>query len=254
VRFASLGSGSRGNALLIEAGATRVLLDCGFGKRELSRRLARLGVAIETLSAIVLTHEHSDHMAGARAVAAALGIPLYATQGTFGALSVGQGELVQLRLIDSHEAFSVGDLQLQPFPVPHDAREPVQYVFTDGRCLLGVLTDIGHVTPHVISLLSGCEAIVLECNHDLQMLAAGHYPESLKRRIRSRDGHLDNLAAADLLQRIDRGRLRHVVAAHLSEKNNSPELARQALAGALGCSADWIGVASQDEGFNWREL
>jgi phosphoribosyl 1,2-cyclic phosphodiesterase len=157
-------------------------------------------------------------------------------------------------LIDSHDEFAVGDLCVAPFPVPHDAREPVQFVFTDGDSRLGVLTDIGMPTPHVGEVLSACDALVLECNHDREMLAGGRYPGWLKQRIGGPFGHLANDAAADLLAMIDTRRLRHVVAAHLSESNNTPALARAALAGALGCAADWIGVASQESGFDWREL
>lgn len=253
MRFASLGSGSRGNALVVEAGRTRILLDCGFGPRELTRRLTRLGLSAEGFDAIVVTHEHGDHASGVAANAQRFGLDVYATHGTFAGLR-RDGNEIGPRLIDSHAPFAVGDLQLQPFPVPHDAREPVQYVFSDGINRLGVLTDVGCCTPHVVSMLSGCDALVLECNHDLALLAAGAYPERLKRRIRSRDGHLDNGAAAALLAQLDTSRLRHVVAAHLSEQNNKPELAQESLAGALGCSSRWIGVASQDEGFGWRDL
>lgn len=254
MRFASLGSGSRGNALVVESGATRVLLDCGFGPRELTRRLTRLGLAADTFTAILVTHEHGDHGSGVATNALRFGLDVYATHGTLAALRRDGGRPHGLRPIDSHAPFAVDDLAIQPFPVPHDAREPVQYVFSDGKLRLGVLTDAGSVTPHMVAQLSGCDALVLECNHDLAMLAAGTYPEHLKRRIRGRDGHLDNGTAAALLAQIDGSRLRHVVAAHLSEQNNTANLAQQALAGALGCSLQWIGVASQDEGFGWREL
>jgi phosphoribosyl 1,2-cyclic phosphodiesterase len=129
-------------------------------------------------------------------------------------------------IIDSHEPFSVGDLGIQPFPVPHDAREPVQFVLSDGAARLGVLTDAGHVTSHMVAMLDGCDALVLECNHDAAMLAKGSYPPVLKRRMGGPWGHLDNAAAASLLAQLDMSRLRHVVAAHLSEQNNSPMLAR----------------------------
>jgi phosphoribosyl 1,2-cyclic phosphodiesterase len=138
--------------------------------------------------------------------------------------------------------------------VPHDAREPVQFVCSDGRWRLGVLTDLGVSTAHVEASLSGCDALVLECNHDLEMLADGDYPESLKRRIASKVGHLDNGAAAGLLGRIDTSRLKHLIAAHLSQQNNRPELARAALAASLHCDVDWIGVADQQLGFGWREF
>ncbi|HTJ96754.1 MAG TPA: MBL fold metallo-hydrolase, partial [Rhodocyclaceae bacterium] len=132
--------------------------------------------------------------------------------------------------------------------------EPVQFVFSDGQHRLGVLTDLGFSTPHVIDSLTGCEALVLECNHDADMLANGNYPASLKQRIGGRFGHLDNAAAAALLGQLDTSQLQHLIAAHLSEHNNTPLLAQQALADVLGCAADWIGVADQEAGFDWRTL
>ncbi len=253
MRFASLGSGSRGNALLVESGATRLLVDAGFGPREMSRRLERLGVAAGDIDAVLVTHEHSDHIGGVFAGARRFGWAVLLTHGTLAGCRQADGE-VRTRIINTHEALAVGDIKVQPFPVPHDAREPVQFVFEDGANRLGVLTDAGHVTAHMLEMLDACDALVLECNHDIEMLDRGSYPAALKRRIGSRWGHLDNAAAASLLARLDRSRLRHVVAAHLSEQNNRPELARTALAAALDCEHYWIGIATQDEGFPWRDL
>jgi phosphoribosyl 1,2-cyclic phosphodiesterase len=251
MRFASLGSGSRGNALVVEAAGTRVLVDCGFGPRNLAVRLDRLGLEPGDLDAILVTHEHSDHVGGVAAVAGRYGLDIYLSHGTFGSIRLPD---LSPRIIDSHTALVIGDLEIFPFPVPHDAREPTQFVFSDGCRRLGVLTDAGFVTPHMVDMLSSCEALVLECNHDLAMLAAGPYPEHLKRRIAGRFGHLDNAAAADLLGRLDHRRLRHVVAAHLSQENNTPTLAQAALAGVLGCAIDWVGVADQESGCGWRQL
>ena len=150
--------------------------------------------------------------------------------------------------------FEIGDLLIQPFPVPHDAREPVQFLLSDGSRRLGVLTDLGCSTPHVEQILDGCQALVLECNHDADMLRDGNYPRHLKQRIASRLGHLDNTAAAALLAALDHHPLQHVVAAHLSQQNNTPQLARQALAAVLGCAEEWIGVADQESGFGWRAI
>ena len=252
MRFASLGSGSRGNSLIAEAGCTRVLVDCGFSLRETVARLARLKVEPESLSGILVTHEHDDHVGGVARLASRFRIPVYLTHGTLrGAGEFGEAEIA---VIDSHQRFAVGDVEVEPFPVPHDAAEPVQYVLGDGARRLGVLTDIGEPTSHVVRVLKNCDALVLECNHDPQMLASGPYPPALKRRIAGRLGHLDNAASARLLSQLDGRRLRHLVAAHLSETNNRPHLARTALAGALGCAPEWIGVATQDGGCGWRGL
>lgn len=252
IRFASLGSGSKGNALLVESGGTRVLLDCGFGPRELARRLARLAIAPESISAVLITHEHADHVGGAARCAARFGWTVHASFGT--AAACGQLNEISVRRFDSHSRFALGDLEIHPYPVPHDAREPTQFVFSDGAARLGVLTDAGSITPHIVAMLKDCAALVLECNHDPALLANGRYPPPLKQRISSAYGHLDNGQAAELLRAVDGARLRHVVAAHLSEENNRPELARAALAEALGCTPEWIGVASQTEGCDWRQV
>jgi phosphoribosyl 1,2-cyclic phosphodiesterase len=253
VRFASLGSGSRGNALLVEAGNTRLLIDAGFGPRETSRRLQRLGLSGDDVAAVLVTHEHTDHIGGVFSCARRFGWPVLLTHGTLAACRRDCAE-VRIMTIDTHESFGVGDICINPFPVPHDAREPVQFVLSDGAVRLGVLTDAGHVTSHMVAMLDACDALVLECNHDIQMLAQGSYPPALKRRIGGRWGHLDNAAAASLLSLTVISRLRHVVAAHLSEENNRPRLAQAALAAALGCDPEWIGVASQEDGSAWRDL
>ncbi|MBI3523301.1 MAG: MBL fold metallo-hydrolase [Betaproteobacteria bacterium] len=254
MRFASLGSGSRGNAMVVEVRGARVLLDCGFGARELHARLARIGLVPGDLSAILVTHEHSDHSAGVFKCARRYDLEVILTHGTLSAMPRDRSAPPRLRVIDSHRPFVVGEMEIQPFPVPHDAREPVQFVFSDGHHRLGVLTDTGSITRHIVDMLSPCDALVLECNHDSVMLENGSYPRVLKQRIGGRYGHLDNQTAAALLGELDRTRLQHVVAAHISEQNNTPQLARSALAGVLGCSQEWVGVASQEEGFAWREL
>ena len=254
MRFGCLGSGSKGNAWLVEAGDTRVMVDCGFGPREAGRRLGRLGIDVDSLAAILVTHEHSDHGRGAAKVAAAARCPVWLSHGSHVMLDAVGDAPLSCRILEGHGVFAVGALEITPFPVPHDAREPVQFVFSDGGCRFGLLTDAGHVTPHMERVLEGCDALALECNHDVAKLEAGGYPAALKRRILGRYGHLDNAAAAALLARVAGPRLRHVVAAHLSEENNAPELARAALAGALGCEQDWIGVADQETGLDWREI
>jgi len=252
MRFASLGSGSKGNALVVQSGRTRVLIDCGFGPRELAARLARLGLTPGDLDAILVTHEHGDHVGGVARAAQRFSLDVHMSHGT--CVGAGLAGQIEVSLFDSHAAFVVGDLQIEPFPVPHDAREPTQFIVSDGRWRLGVLTDSGCVTPHMVGMLDGCDGLVLECNHDVEMLLNGSYPWALKQRVGGRFGHLDNMSAASLLGQINRLHLQHVVAAHLSEQNNTPQLARAALAGVLGCEPQEVAVADQREGFDWRQL
>lgn len=254
MRFASLGSGSDGNALVVQLGASCVMMDCGFSPNETSARLARLGLTTDSLSGIVVTHEHGDHISGVARLARKYSIPVWLTHGTRQAHGKALADLPGVTEIDPHSSFVVGEIQVQPYLVPHDAAEPVQYVFSDGAKRLGVLTDTGSSTKHIEAMLSGCDALVLECNHDVAMLANGDYPSSLKQRVGGRFGHLNNANAAALLARLDNNRLQHIVAAHLSRKNNTPELAVNALSAALNCNKEWVAVATQDEGLPWREI
>jgi phosphoribosyl 1,2-cyclic phosphodiesterase len=254
MRFAVLGSGSRGNALVVEAGRTRVMLDCGFGLNDTLFRLSRLSLQPSDLSAILVTHEHTDHVGGAARLARKFGLAVWLTHGTFKSLPGDMFSSVSVHLIDDHSLFSIGDLEIQPYPIPHDAREPAQYVFGDGGRRLGVLTDAGTSTAHIEAILSGCDALLLESNHDSAMLRDGSYPPSLKRRVAGKFGHLDNAAAARLLSTLAHGKLQHVAAAHLSAKNNRPELVRSAFSAALNCEEGWVGVADQDEGLDWRGI
>ena len=254
MRFASLGSGSEGNGLLLEVGATRVLADCGFALSETVARLARLGVTADSLDAILITHEHDDHVGGAARLARKFNIPVWVTHGTLQAAGKALAAVEEVRIFDCHQRFAVGDIEIEPYTVPHDAREPSQFVFSDGACRVGLLTDAGSLTAHMQSVLSGLDALILECNHDLDMLWDSGYPQRLKERIAGKFGHLDNRAASELLTLIDCRRLKHLVAAHLSKQNNTPELARAALAQGLNCELEWVGVATQSDGFAWREV
>jgi len=254
VRFASLGSGSRGNATLIECGTTRLLLDCGFAARETERRLGLLGVAPESLSAILVTHEHQDHIKGVGPLARRYGLPVWITHGTY---RQGRcGELPDPQLIHSHQApFRIGSISVQPYPVPHDAREPVQYVFSnDADTSLGVLPDSGSITPHIQQMLAGCHALLLEFNHDLDMLNSGPYPPALQRRVGGRLGHLNNEQAVGLLADLDHGRLRHLVVAHVSEQNNDPNKVRELIESRLPQLAPRLTLTSQTEVSPWFEV
>lgn len=255
MRFSSIGSGSAGNGLLIEQDSTRLLLDCGFGLRDAEQRLARISLTPDQLTGILITHEHEDHAGGVFKLARKYRIPVWLTHGTFRMIErILPTEPLDLRIIDSHSKFNINEIEVTPFPVPHDAREPVQYTFSNGDKKLGVLTDTGCSTPHIQEMLSCCDALMLECNHDIDMLMNGIYPMSLKQRVSGRLGHLDNVGAANILSKLDNSHLKHIIAAHLSEKNNKPEFAINALSQALNCEKNWIGIAEQETGFDWREV
>jgi phosphoribosyl 1,2-cyclic phosphodiesterase len=252
MRFAWLASGSRGNAALVEADGRCVMLDCGLGLREAEARLARLGRVPGDIEAILVTHEHSDHIGGVARFAARHRIRVLATSGTARGFRLSPPP--RLELISAHEPFACGGLEIRPLPVPHDAREPCQFVFDDGAARLAIVTDLGHVTPHLVTSLQGCQALGIECNHDVAMLADGPYPRALRHRVGGELGHLSNVQAGSLLARLDTSTLRHLVALHLSEVNNMPALAQEALAQALDCAPDEVAVAKQRSGLDWRSL
>jgi len=257
LRYCCLGSGSEGNALVVEAAdgfwPTRVLVDNGFNLRQLRRRLGRAGLTIDDIDAIVITHEHGDHACGVVALARRRRLPVHATAGTARACRLAERGCDWRPLRDGRTV-GVGGLSVRPYAVPHDAAEPVQFVFSDGAARLGLLTDIGSITGDVVAALAGLHAFILECNHDAEMLRTGPYPFSLKTRIGGDHGHLSNAQAAELLARIDKRALQTVIAAHLSRYNNRPALARAALAHVLGCEEGDVMVADQDDGFGWRAL
>jgi phosphoribosyl 1,2-cyclic phosphodiesterase len=254
IRFASLGSGSEGNSLLVEVDGTRILADCGFALGEAVMRLARHGVEPDSIDAILVTHEHDDHVGGAARFARKFGVPVWLTYGTLQSTNGQFKNVERVEIFDCQRRFAIDAIEVEPYTVPHDAREPSQFVFSDGAVRLGLLTDAGSLTAHMREVLGSLDALVLECNHDLDLLWNGAYPQRLKERIAGRLGHLDNAAAARLLESIDCSRLVHLIAAHLSQQNNTPELAAAALARALNCEQQWVGIASQADGFAWREV
>lgn len=251
LRFASLGSGSSGNATIVSDGTTHILVDCGFSVRETTYRLSRLGLALTDLTALLVTHEHSDHIRGVPLLARRCAIPVYMTRGTYESRALGN--IPQLTLISSDQPFAIGEITVQPVPVPHDAREPVQYVFRRAGRSLGILTDLGSIDHCVLAAYGGCDALLLEANHDRHMLTVGPYPMSLKRRVAGPWGHLSNEQAVAFLEQIDTDRLQHLVVGHISRKNNSIALAAAALA-TLSKPLCAPAFACQDEGFGWLQV
>lgn len=261
LRFCSLASGSSGNATLVEAHdglhTTRVLVDCGLGQRQLEARLAALGLNFFDLDAIFITHEHGDHLGCALPLAARYGMALWMSAGTHaGAKKTSHAQLHHPRVKQARadHPIAIGALQLHPFAVPHDTPEPLQLVCSDGTRKLGILTDLGHFTRAVRDPLEGCHALLLESNHDSQMLAQSAYPASLKRRVAGPQGHLSNDQAAQALAQLQHAQLRHVVAAHLSERNNRPELVQRAFSEVLGCPPSEVLVSGRHGLEHWLSV
>ena len=254
LRFKSLGSGSSGNATVVQArggtGITHLLVDCGLGLPQLDKRLRQAGMLADQIDAIFVTHEHGDHIGCARQLALRERIPVYMSHGTYTAIGAPDFDGL-LRIACDSQPFEIGALQVRPFTVPHDAREPLQLTCSDGDLRLGLVTDLGHATTHVLEQLAGCQSLLLECNHDPQMLADSIYPPFLKRRVAGAWGHLANEAAAAIALAIQPRGLRQVVAAHLSEQNNRPEVVRRVLASTLGCAEADILVADGPNGSDW---
>lgn len=251
MRFASLGSGSKGNGLVVTAGETRLLIDCGFTVKETVLRLERLGLKPSDLTAILVTHEHGDHIKGVGPLARKYKLPVYLTPGT---LVTGKlGDVATINTIEGYQSFQVGDVFVTPVAVPHDAREPAQFIFQYQDFRLGVLTDLGSISEHVIFHYQNCHALVLEANHDPQMLAQGPYPYSLKKRVAGNWGHLSNAQAENFLARIFSQQLRHVVIAHISQQNNSLDIVEQQFS-TWQNQLETLYYACQDQGFHWLDL
>jgi len=232
-----LASGSSGNALYVTMGDVRLLIDVGVPIRSLSRSIGEMGADPSALTAVLITHAHSDHVRGLPALCAKWpSIPVYATTGAARRFADGVGPASQVHRIRDHTPVVFGDVRVVPFAVDHDAAETVGFRIDCGDFGLGVATDIGGTTPAIDRLLSGCRVLVIEANHDDGLLRNGSYPDYLKRRIASRSGHLSNHQAGQLLADVAGPKLEHVILAHLSDENNRPELAVEAAASAL---ADW---------------
>lgn len=249
MQLASLGSGSKGNSTLIRCGECCVVVDCGFSLLQFEKRLARLDISAQDIDAILVTHEHADHGSGVARLSARYDIPLYMTVGTARAL-----DIYQFEPIHGAQSFSLGPLLIQPVTVPHDSAEPVQFVFTEiqsGR-KLGVLTDSGHITSHMKQVYRDCDGLLLEFNYDEQMLHQGPYPQSLKQRVAGSFGHLSNNQSMELLRALDTRKLSFLIAAHISEKNNSADLVAKLLED-LSFTHEPV-LACQQRGFAWQKL
>ncbi len=252
LRFASLGSGSRGNAVLVESDSTLVMVDCGFTLKAVEQRLNNLDKNPKDIQALLVTHEHSDHIKGVPPFVRQYGIPAWMTHGT--AESLTAENLTNICKFNCEQTLTIGSLTVQPFPVPHDAREPVQFIFSSEHRKLGMLTDTGHITPHIAERLANCDALAIECNHDAETLLNGAYPETLKARISSSYGHLNNDQVVGLLEIVNHEALQWVMALHLSEKNNSPDLVCKALAKSLAPQSQALHIAEQNQPSEWIEV
>ena len=251
MRFAVLGSGSQGNGTLIASDDTYVLVDCGFSLRETERRLALLGVSAAQLSAVLVTHEHADHVHGVGLLARRYNVPVYLSQGTLRGL---RKPVEVAGFLGCGDSLEVGGLRISAAQVQHDALEPLQYVISDGRRRFGMLTDLGSFDARLLARYDGLDALLIEANHCRDMLARGHYPYFLKQRVGGDQGHLNNHQAAGLVAELGWKHLQHLVLAHLSSKNNLPQLARQCFVDTLGCDPNWLQVANQEHGLDWREI
>ena len=251
MRIASLGSGSRGNATLIQHRDTTLLVDNGFSLKQFSQRLRRLEIEIGHIDAVFLTHEHGDHSNGVERLCSSHGIPLWTAVGTArAALAPG----FEFNSLIAGQRVLVGDIEVLPVTVPHDASEPLQFIFhqIDNGKRLGVLTDTGHITSHIVEAFDGLDGLLLEFNYDPEMLANGPYPEMLKQRVGGNHGHLSNLQSMELLQRIDTRMLGCLIAAHISEKNNHPDIVGEMIRELEDVPEPVI--ANQDAGFDWIEI
>lgn len=256
LKVASLGSGSKGNSTLIASQQSLLAIDCGFTLKEFLIRLEKFEVSPEAIDAILVTHEHQDHIKGAGALSRKYAIPVYATRGT--ELSEKLGKIKDFNRVVSKESFEIKDIRVEPFLVPHDAREPCQFSFHSNQKKLSLLSDLGSITDTVIHALNHSHALLLEMNHDRDMLQQGVYPDYLKRRVGGDFGHLNNEQSLALLNRLNLDSLELLVATHLSEENNSTDLVLSELSAFLERAnlSDTVQslVACQQKGLNWFKI
>lgn len=244
-----LGSGSSGNCTFLATSRVKILVDAGFSYREIARRLMLIGERPESVQGVLITHEHSDHISGLARLAQKLRIPVYLSALTRAALPPG-AELPAVELIEPGQRFAIGDLTVEPFTIPHDAVDPVAFRFAAEGLQLIVATDLGYLPENVKHFLRGCHCMVVESNHDLEMLKNGPYPWYVKQRVMARTGHLSNASLGEFLRNEFDGQAQVLVLAHLSEQNNHPQIARMEAAAALeqrGAPLPRLVVSSQSE-------
>lgn len=228
ISFCSLASGSSGNAQYIGNKTTNILLDAGLSGKYIQAGLEGIGVDPSKLDGIVITHEHSDHIKGIGVLMRRFGVPIYATEGTWKGMSekIGKIDIEKVNIIEKDEIFSIKDIQIKAYPVSHDANDPVGYTFQNGTGKIGVITDLGHYTEEILDEIRSCDLVMLEANHDVEMLQMGSYPYYLKRRILSEVGHLSNEASGEIAcDIVKNGKARNILLGHLSRENNFPDLA-----------------------------
>lgn len=223
--FCSIVSGSSGNASIIKNNNTVILIDCGLSGKRLTEELKNIGIDAKDITAMLITHEHSDHIAGAGVMSRRFNIPVFATAGTHKNMNIGPIQEQNIRIINNSTSFEIGDIMVNPFPISHDAADPVGYSFICGEKKYSVATDMGIMTEEVFSQIKGSEAVILEANHDVDMLMYGEYPYNLKRRILGKYGHMSNDLAAETAVRLLESNTKHIMLSHLSDKNNEPNIA-----------------------------
>jgi phosphoribosyl 1,2-cyclic phosphodiesterase len=246
IQFSLLGSGSSGNALLIKTNAAKILVDCGLSFKQLRLRAAEVGETIDDLAAVFVTHEHSDHVNGLGVLTRRLAVPVYMTQGTYQNLPKSLGLLDGVRFFEAGDTVAIGDLEVDSFSVVHDAADPVSYVLRSNGAALGIAADLGHATALVKQRLAGVHALIIESNYCPDMLQTSSYPIQVRQRINGRTGHLSNADMASLLAHVAHDALQRVVLIHISDENNTHELAKQRATQALGAFQIPVDVALQD--------
>ncbi|MDG2252866.1 MAG: MBL fold metallo-hydrolase [Methylophilaceae bacterium] len=256
MRFCSLGSGSSGNSFIVQDDETTLLIDCGFGLNETVSRLERYGISPDQLNAILLTHEHEDHIKGAFSFANKYKVPIYLSHGTFKMCKkkINNNYDIHFNIINGTQSFMINGIEVTPIPVPHDAREPFQFMFVSKFKSIAIITDLGFITNHLINTLKEIKGLVLEFNHDKKMLIDSDYPQSLKDRVSGMYGHLENMESIKLLKAINYNGIKWIAAAHLSKKNNDENLVRGLISDATSKEKELIKVIDQIKGIDWLNV